>query len=114
MSHFDLAVFTVAEVVLVALAALAATCDVRGNRKARQGGCNGVARRGERSMAALFTFYGVTTVVYSLLVGAAQGVENIAVTLIVLNYVCLTYLFFFSSWFRNRVFFPLLSRIRED
>ena len=65
-------------------------------------------------MSALYTFYGIATVVYSLTVDAASGIDGYKVSFIVGDYISLTYLFFFSSWFRNVIFFPMLRRVRTD
>ena len=33
---------------------------------------------------------------------------------IVFDFVCISYLFLFNSWFRNQILFPLISKTRKD
>lgn len=70
--------------------------------------------RGDKSMAAIFTVYGAAIASCLVLIDKATGIEGNKVVLIVLDFVCLTYPFFFSTWFRNSVFFPLYQRVRKD
>jgi hypothetical protein len=70
--------------------------------------------RGGESMNALYVMYGVATVVYALVVQVADAFEGFKVLFIVADYLVLTYLFFFSSRFRNLVVFRTLNRIKED
>jgi len=132
MQSTDLGVVLVAEFVLAALFFIAVAKDVRSSRprndaKVRRGEKSmnslnvtcGIAtdaevRRGEKSMNSLYVMYGIVTVVYSLLVQVAEAFEGHKALLIAVDYVGLTYLFFFSSWFRNKIFFPMLGRVRQD
>lgn len=113
MSNTDGVLFVVVELGLVLLTLTAIAHDGRRRVLSKEGAVMGTVKRGERSMGALFTVYGVGTVVWSLLVQAVPG-SQFDVSLIVLNYICLTYLFCMNSWFRNRIFFPALKRARED
>lgn len=70
--------------------------------------------RGDKSMATLYTVYGATIASLLVLINNAPGVEGNKVILIVLNFMCVTYAFFFSTWFRNSIFFPLNQRVRKD
>jgi hypothetical protein len=65
-------------------------------------------------MNGLFVLYGGATVVFSLAVQVAAAAEGHKVALIVADYVILSYLFFFNSWFRNRLVFRVLGRISTD
>lgn len=80
----------------------------------RRTGFSAEVKRSEQSMNSLYIMYGTITVIYALAVQVAEGFKGYKVLLIFLNYLALTYMFFFSSWFRNRVFFRLLERIRRD
>jgi hypothetical protein len=73
-----------------------------------------VGERSVQSMTFLFTVYGVTTLIYTLAVQAADAFKGNKVLIIILNYVALTYLFFFNPWFRNSILFPLFLRISRD
>lgn len=116
MSISDWAAFFLAEALLLAIFSLALSKDLREKykRSRLQSGAVADVRRGEKSMAPLYTFYGIATVVFSLFVTVAEGVAGYKVTMILVNYCSLTYLFFFSSWFRNRVFYPLFERMKTD
>ncbi len=70
--------------------------------------------RGEHSMNALYVMYGTTAIVYALAVQVSQAFVGHKVLLIVLNYGAITYLFFFNSWFRNALLFPLVQRVQRD
>lgn len=70
--------------------------------------------RGEKSMTALYTVYGAAIASFLVLIDNANGIEGNKVALIVLNFLCITYMFFFSTWFRNSIFFPLNQRVRKD
>jgi hypothetical protein len=114
MSLPDLIVFSTIEAGLVLFAFVAVAVDLINKARSKRAEMSATVTRGESTMNALYTFYGIATVVYSLAVDAATGLEGLKVGFIALDYLCLTYLFFFSSWFRNQIFFPLLRRVRED
>ena len=114
MQSTDLGVVLVAEFVLAALFFIAVAMHVRSFRLRNVPEAHLEVRRGEQSMNSLYVMYGIVTVVYSLLVQAAEAFEGHKALLIAVNYVGLTYLFFFSSWFRNRIFFKMLERVRHD
>jgi hypothetical protein len=71
------------------------------------------AKRGERSMNLLYTFYVVATLIYALTVQVAEAGQGYKVAILVADYVGLTYLCFFNSWFRNRLI-ALYIRIQTD
>lgn len=114
MPATDLYVLAAVDLVLIALTALAVARDVRVRRREREGGVTATVARGEKSMAALYTVYGGSTASLLVLVDKASGVDGHRAVLIVLNLACLTYLFFFSTWFRNAIFFRIAARIRRD
>ncbi len=83
-------------------------------RKERRGTAKLTVHRGEHSMNFLFLSYGVTTVVFSLAIEVADFAVGHKATLIALDYIVLTYLFIFDSWFRNAVVFNILMTIEKD
>jgi len=113
MQSTDLGVVLIAEFVLAALFFIAVAMHVRSFRLRNARGHLEV-RLGEQSMNSLYVMYGIITVVYSLLVQVAEAFEGHKALLIAVDYVGLTYLFFFSSWFRNRILFRMLERVRQD
>jgi hypothetical protein len=113
MQSTDFGVVLAAEFILAGLSFVSFAMRVRLRlRKATEASVD--VRRGEQSMNSLYVIYGIVTVVYSLLVQVAEAFEGHKALLIALNYVALTYLFFFSSWFRNKIFFPVMERVRHD
>lgn len=73
-----------------------------------------VVKRGGESMTALYTVYGAAIASCLMLIDNAVGLEGHKVALIALDVLCITYIFFFSTWFRNSVFFPLKRRVSKD
>ena len=69
--------------------------------------------RGERSMTILYVAYALMTVALTATVQVADEAQGYKVGLIVFDYLALCYLFFFNSWFRNRLL-RLLGRVYED
>jgi len=110
----DLPVICVIESTLVLFALYAAFRDARIRKKEKQAGLTAEVIRGDKSMAPLYTVYGATIASLLVLINNASGVEGHKVSLIVLNFTCVTYTFFFSTWFRNSIFFPLNQRVRKD
>jgi hypothetical protein len=110
----DLAVFCIIEILLGVLFATALLNDLWNWQKAKSASVTVTVKRGEKNMNAIYVFFGVTTVVFTLIVQTCKALEGNQVLYIVLNYTSLAYLFFYSTWFRDRQFFPLLRRIRED
>ena len=69
--------------------------------------------RGEKSMTILYIAYALLTVAVTLTVQVADSAQGYKVAIIAFDYLALTYLFFFNSWFRNRLL-RLLGRVYED
>jgi hypothetical protein len=114
MQQTDCVALAVIEVMLLGLLFISLAMDAWIRVKDRSSSAQATVVRGETSMNSLYVMYGIATVVYSLLIQVAPNLDGYRVSLIALNYISLTYLFFFSSWFRNRLFFPLLGRARKD
>ena len=70
--------------------------------------------RGEHSMNMLFIMYGTVTLVFALIVQVAEAFKDYKALLIVINYLILTYLFFYNSWLRNRILLPIMFGIKKD
>jgi len=89
--------------------------DYRLKRRHQQGAAKLTVKRGERNMGALCFFYSVVTIAYALAISTSECIVGYKATFIVIDYVALTYIFFFNSWFRNDIVFnKWLKRIRED
>ena len=89
---------------LVGLLAAALTNTARAGWRLRQGALNPTAVRGERSMNSLYVIYGLTTVAITLAVDVSTAGVGSKTFLVMFDYAALLYLFFFNSWFRNRLF----------
>ena len=83
-------------------------------KKRRRGGSSATVKRGDHSMNFLYIMYGTATIVFALSVQVSEAFKGYKVLLVVFNYLALTYLFFFNSWLRNRILFPIMLRIEKD
>ncbi|MFA6499726.1 MAG: hypothetical protein WCV64_10405 [Desulfurivibrionaceae bacterium] len=114
MQNTDICVILILEI-SVAIFVLWAAYKDHSIRKSEQAeGISPEITRGETSMGALYTVYGATIASFLVLIDKTLGIEGHKVILIIINFFCATYLFFFSTWFRNSVFFPLVQRVRKD
>ena len=95
---------------LLALTVFAIFQDIRIRLAESRGAASLEAVRGDKSMSAIFTVYGAAMASFLVLTSEASGIEGNRVIFILLAFSCLTYLFFLSTWFRNRIFFPLMGR----
>ena len=114
MTQTDPIALLVVQVALLLVAVGALLIDLRVRSKAATAEVDVEVRRGDKSMNALYTVYGAALASCLVLIDKAIGIDGNKVVLIILDFVCLTYLFFFSTWFRNSVFFPLAQRVRKD
>ncbi len=80
----------------------------------RRSGSTLTVRRGDHSMNFLYIMYGTATIVFALSVQVSEAFKGYKVLLVIFNYLALTYLFFFNSWLRNRILFPIMLRIEKD
>lgn len=104
----------IAQTTIVLFAVYAVFRDFLIRNRERRAGVTAEVTRGEKSMAALYTVYGATIASCLVLIDKASDMDGHKVALIVLDFLCVTYAFFFSTWFRNSVFFPLIQRVRKD
>lgn len=110
----DRIVFVAQQVALSLLCLIAIGQELWAKRRASTGTRSALTViRGERSMNFLYVGYGVATLVYTLSIQVAEAFCGNKVIFILLDYVALTYLFFFNSWFRNKLF-AIQARIQED
>ena len=110
----DLYAMAFVQLVLVFFALFAAAKDAHIRILERSAEAKLAIKRGEQSMAALYTVYGAALASCLLLIDKAVGLDGNRVVLIALDFLCTTYVFFFSTWFRNSVFFPLKKRVSTD
>ena len=101
-------------IVLLLLIILSLSAKVRATWRYRHGAIKMTIKRGDVSMNALYVWYGIATVAYILAVSVSESAEGHKTTLIALDYVCLTYLFFFDPWFRNSIVLKWSGRIKKD
>ena len=88
--------------------------DTQIRKRERDSGVIAELIRSESSMAALYTMYGATIASCLVLIDNASGLDGHKVALILFDFLCATYVYFFSTWFRNSVFFPLKNRVHKD
>lgn len=114
MEQTDICVITFVQGALLLLAVFAAFRDARIRKLDRTAEATAEVIRGDKSMSVLYTVYGAGIASCLVLIDNASGIDGHKVSLIVIDFLCVTYMFFFSTWFRNSVFFPLMQRVRND
>ncbi len=115
MNNTDPYIMLFAQALILLFACYALLRDLQIRKRVKRGAeINAEVVRGEKSMGSLFTVYGATIASCLVLIDKAQGLEGNKVMFIIIDFLCITYVFFFNSWFRNSVFFPLKRRIRND
>lgn len=112
----DLYAIYLLQTTLIVFSGYAVITDARMRKLERhqKSGCMVEVVRGEISMTYLYTTYGASVAACLVLINLTNVVEGNKVVLIVIDLLCITYLFFFSSWFRNTVFFSLAQKVRKD
>ena len=114
MPSTDCVSLIVIHIALLFLIILSLWAKVRASWRLRHGAIKATVTRGEESMNALYVWYSIATVAYSLAVSVSESAEGHKTTLIALDYVCLTYLFFIDSWFRNSIVLKWSRRVKTD
>ena len=71
-------------------------------------------KRGENSMAYIYWVYGTVTIVLSIAVDVASGIDGFKTLLIIVNYCLLSYLFLLNKTFRNRRLMLIKKIIESD
>lgn len=110
----DTAAVLIAHALLLGLVLISVLGSVRAFLRRRKGAGRMTVFRGPESMGILYAGYGTTTVVMALLVQVAEVGRGSKAAIILFDYGVLTWLFFFSSWFRNRLIYPIAKRIKQD
>ena len=110
----DCCAIIIIESALVLITITACYFDITGRRKDQANGLIMEATRGEKTMSALYSVYVTSLAALYVLVSEAQCLAGNRVTILAIDFLLLTYLLFFCSWFRNMVFFRLKSRFRKD
>ncbi len=90
-----------------------AILDIVAYRRSRYASVKLDVERGPESMNMLFVMYGVATLVYSIAIQVADYAQGHRSTLIIVDYILMTYLFFFNSRFRNALI-RLYIRLKKD
>jgi hypothetical protein len=70
--------------------------------------------RGDNSMSMLYTIFISINSIFFGLANMIKEFESNQLVIVFVVFICLSYMFFFSSWFRNRIFFNIANRIRND
>jgi len=115
----DIILLQIIEAILVIVFIIALINDIKSyikqNWVKKKGlSANATVIRGKQSMNYLIIFYGATTSAYLAAIQMTRDYDDHKITLFVLNICLLTYLFYFSSWFRNSLLFPFIGRIQQD
>ncbi len=114
MNYTDPYVMVILQVAIVVFTLIAVYKDSRIRGREHAGGISAEVIRGEKSMTAIYTMYGATIASFLVLIDNSSGIEGHKVILIVIDFFSVTYLYFLSTWFRNKIFYPLMERVRHD
>jgi hypothetical protein len=71
-------------------------------------------KRGQKAMVAIGTVYLASIASSLALIDRTSSLEGNKVLFMAVNFLCFTYLFYFSTWFRNSVFFWLYGRAHRN
>lgn len=71
-------------------------------------------RRGDRSMGVFAGMYASSMALNFVLVPSAEVVADYVVSFLLLNSLILSYLFYWSSWWRNCIVLKLYNKMRID
>lgn len=112
----DIAAIVLVQVFLLALWGPAVCYDARERaaRKKTEDGFDATVIRGDANMNALYVVYGFATGACGLMITETEALSGHKSLFLLIDYAMLTYLFFFSSWFRNHMLFKALQRIKID
>lgn len=114
MDNSDIYLIFIIELIITVLAVYAAIKDRWILFKEKKDGLFCETRRGEKSMSIIYAGYGASMASALALVTNAEGIGGHRVALLSLDFISITYLFFFSIWFRNSVLFKISGRISKD
>ena len=109
----DQSILVVMHGVLAGVLAVALFATGRARWKASHNNLKAVVTRGAESMKMLYVTYGIVTAVFTFAIPVSVAATGFKSALILVDYVVLSYLFFFNAWFRNWLL-GRLGRVRED
>ncbi len=104
----------VMEVLLLSITLVSLIMAIRYHCAYRTASSTATGTISPQHVTLFFTMYVIATLVYTLAVQVAQAFEGNKVLLIMINYACLTYLFFCNVWFRQRIVVQILQSIGTD
>lgn len=114
MINGDLIALVVLETFLCLLVVCAIAQTVVSQIKNRRTNLSLVVNRGPQSMKNIHTWFAITSILFTLTIEVADALNGFKAVLVLVNYGLLLYLFFFNSWFRNRILIPLNNRTQRD
>lgn len=114
MPSTDVVLIISVEIILVVLTLLAVLRDFHIHSKERSRGIGLTVQRGAESMKSLYTAYAASLASFLVIVNNASGIDGQKVLAILIAFACLTYLFYFNTWFRNAIYFPMRRKMGED
>jgi hypothetical protein len=114
MFSTDPYVVFVLEATVICFSLYAIYRDREAATKSPSSGFQAEVTRGDKSMATIHTVYGAAIASALVFLNNTEVLEGNKVLLVAINFSSFTYLFYFSSWFRNSIFFPVLRRVRKD
>ena len=114
MINGDLIALVIQEAILCILVAIAIVQTIASQIRSRRSNLSAVVNRGPQSMGSIHTWFIITSVLFTLTIEVADALVGFKALLVLINYGLLVYLFFFNSWFRNRLLLPISNRTQRD
>jgi hypothetical protein len=114
MHGTDPFILIIYELLLVALSIHAAYKDSVWQNRASAGDILAKMARGDSSMNTVHMVYAAAVASTLLLINDTGAFDGHKALIVFINFFGLSYLFYFSPWFRNEVFLTLLERRRKD
>lgn len=114
MPELDIYLFFAAQGLLVLVATFAVLQDMRLRLLSRIAEAEAEVRRSDKSFGSLYVAFAAVVAAYAFLGTQLPGLDGKRIAFVILDFLCAAYVFIFSSWFRNAVFFPLMRRVRLD
>jgi len=113
MIKTDLLVIGTLQISLIVFTFFIIVGDFRYKKASKTAESSADVIRADKSMANLLTVYGAVIASFIYLIDTVSCLEGHRVLFILLNFLFITYLFFFSTCFRN-LFFTFSKTIRKD
>jgi len=113
MNNTDFPLFIAINLILISFSIFSFFIDFHFKKKEKHAEAIAEVNRGKESMNNLYTVYLATMASALVIIDNVSGVDGHKVFFIFIDFLCITYVFFFNDWFRNSLFFPIKNQMRK-